>query len=61
MKKPEESCTAVPQPPVQAPADLLTTVQGAFDLAVTQGIPRAGHSYTGGALCAVVAQHSIHH
>ena len=65
MTKPEEAsqttCTALPQPPVQAPPDLLTTAQGAFDLAVAQGMPRAGHSHTGGALCAVVAEHSLHH
>ena len=68
MTKPEEAsqqtttCTAVPQPPVQAPPDLLTTAQGVFfDLAVAQGMPRAGHSHTGGALCAVVAEHSLHH
>ena len=58
MTKPEEAsqttCTAVPQPPVQAPPDLLTTAQAAFDLAVAQGMPRAGHPYTGGSLCTVV-------
>jgi len=62
VTKPEASCTALPQPPVQAPPDLLTTAQGVFDLAVAQGMPtRAGHSHTGGALCAVVAEHSLHH
>ena len=65
MKKPEEAsqttCTALPQPPVQAPPDLLTTAQGAFDLAVDQGMTRAGHLHTGGALCAVVAEQSLHH
>jgi len=66
VTKPEEAsqttCTALPQPPVQAPPDLLTTAQGAFDLAVGQGMPRAGgHPYTGGALCAVVAKHSLLH
>ena len=65
--KPEEAsqttCTAaVPQPPVQAPPDLLTTPQGPFDLAVAQDMPRAGHSHnTGGALCALVAEHRLHH
>ena len=64
--KPEEAlqttCTALPQPPVQAPPALLTTAEGPFDLAVAQGVPRAGHSHTGGgALCAVVAEHSLHH
>ena len=65
VTKPEEAsqttCTAVPQPPVKAPRDLLTTAQAAFDLAVAQGMPRAGHSHTGGALCAVVAEHRLHH
>ena len=65
VTKPEEasqtSCTAVAHSPVKALSDLLTTVQGAFSLAVIQGMPRAGHSHTGGALCAVVAEHSIHH
>ena len=55
MTKPEEAsqttCTALPQPPVQAPPDLLTTAQAAFGLAVAQGIPRTGHSHTWG-LCA---------
>ena len=61
VTKREASCTAGPQPPVQAPPDLLTTAQGAFDLAVAQGMPRAGHSHTGGALCAVVAERRLHH
>jgi len=65
VTKPEATqttCTAVPQPPVQAPVDLLTAAQEcAFDLAVAQGMPRAGHSHTGRALCAVVAEQSLHH
>jgi len=66
VTKPDEasqtSCTALPQPPVRAPPDLLTTVQqGAFDLAVAQGMPRTGHPHNGGALCAVVADYSLHH
>jgi len=67
VSKPEEAsqtttCTALPQPPVQAPPDLLlTTAQGAFDLAVAQGIPRTGHPHTGGALCPGAAEHSLHH
>ena len=65
MTKPEEAsqptCTALPQPPVQAPPDLLTTEQGPFDLAVAQGMPSAGHPHTGVAECAVVAEHSLHH
>ena len=62
MTTPEASCIAVPQPPVQAPPDLLTTAQGAFNLAVAEDMPRAaGHSHTGGALCAVVAEHRLRH
>ena len=61
MTKQEASCRAVPQPPVQAPPDPLTTAQGEFDLAVAQDIRRAGHSHTGGDLCAVVAEHRLHH
>ena len=61
MIKPETSCTAVPQPPVHDPPDLLTTAQSAFDLVVAQGMPRAGHTHTGRALCAVVAEHSLRH
>ena len=60
VTKPEATqttCTAaLRQPPVQAPPDLLTTAQGAFDLAVAKDMPRAGHSHTGRALCAVVAE-----
>ena len=47
---------AWPQPPVQAPPHLLHTTETAYDLAVPHGIPRAGHSHTGRALCAVVAE-----
>ena len=66
VTKPEEAsqttCAAVPQPLVQASLDLLATAQAAFDLAVAQGMPRAGHSHTGGALCAVVvAEHRLRH
>ena len=59
VKKPKASCTALPQPPVQAPPDLLTTEEDAFDLALAQGMPRAGHPHTAGALCAVVAEHRL--
>jgi len=65
VTKPEATqttCTAVPQPSVQAATDhLMTTAQGEFDLAVAQGMPRAGHLHTAGTLCAVVAEHSLHH
>ena len=46
---------------MQAAPDLTTNAQGAFDVAVGQGMPRAGHSATGGALCAVVAEHRLYH
>ena len=50
-------CTAaLPSPPVQAPPLLLHTAEATFDLAVPHGMPRAGHSHTGRALCAVVAE-----
>ena len=61
VTKPEAIFTAVPQPPVQAPTDLLTTAQGAFDLAVVQGKPRTGHPHAGRALCAVNTEQSLHH
>ena len=57
----EATCTAEHSPPVQSPPDLLTTAQDAFDLAVAQGMPRAAHSHTGGALCAVVAERRLLH
>ena len=47
---------ALPQPPAQAPSLLLHSAESAFDLAVPHGMPRAGHSHTGRALCAVVAE-----
>ena len=54
---PRISCTApLPQPPVQAPPHLLHAAEAAFDLAVPHCMPRAGHSHTGRALCAVVAE-----
>ena len=54
---PETTFTApLPQPPVQAPPPLPHTAVAAFDLAVPHGMPRAGHSHTGRALCAVVAE-----
>ena len=47
-------CQALPLNPVQAPPHLLSTADAAFDLAVLHDMPRAGHSHTGRALCAVV-------
>ena len=35
--------------------------KASFDLAVAKGMPRAGHPHIGGALCAVVAEYSLHH
>ena len=48
------TCPALRQHPVQAATHLLHAAEAAFDLAVAHGIPRAAHSHTGRALCAVV-------
>ena len=53
---PQSTCPAQLQHPVQAPPHLLHTAEAAFDLAVA----RAGHSFTGKALCAVVANLRFH-
>ena len=50
------TCPALPQPPVQAPTDLLHTSEVAFDLAVPHGMPRASYSHTGRAQCAMSAE-----
>ena len=47
---------ALPQPPVQVPPRLLHTAKVAPYLAVAHGMPTAGHSHTGKALCVVVAK-----
>ena len=47
---------ARPPHPVQAPPHLLHTSEAAFELAGAHGMTSAGHSHTGGALCAVVAE-----
>ena len=63
LAKPQPSqttCTGLPQHPVQAPPNLLSTAEAAFDLPVAHGMPRAGYTHTGRALCAVVAEHSLH-
>ena len=52
----QTTCPVLPQPPVQSPPYLLHTAEAAFDLAVPQGIPKAGHSHTLRALCAMVAK-----
>ena len=43
----QTTCPAQPQHPVQALPHMLQTTETAFDLAVTHGTSRAGHSYTG--------------
>ena len=55
LQPPRTTCPALPQPPV-APQHLLHTADAVFNLAVPHGMPRAGHSLTGRALCAVVAE-----
>ena len=61
QKKPQPPTTNyyLPSPaiaPTQASSLRLHTAELAFDLAVPLGMPRAGHSHTGRALCAVVAK-----
>ena len=56
---PQTTCPARQQHPVQAPPLLLHTTETAFDLAVSHGIPRAGHSHTGRAVCPVVAEQRL--
>ena len=53
---PQTTRTALAQPPVLDDSQLLHTAEAAFDLAVPHGMPGAGHSHTGRALCAVVAE-----
>ena len=53
---PQTTGPALPQPPVQGPPHLLLSAEPAFDLVVLYGMPRAGLSHTGRALCAVVTQ-----
>ena len=57
---PQTTCSALPQPPVQAPPHLLHTTEAHFDLVVANDMPRAGHSHTGRALCAVFAKQHLH-
>jgi len=58
LQAPQTTCPALLQPPVHAPPHLLHIVQQTeFDLAVVpHGMPGTGHSHTGRALCAVVAE-----
>jgi len=58
---PETYLPALPQYLVQAPPHLLHTEPAESELAMAYVIPRAGHSHTGRALCAVVAEQSLHH
>ncbi len=60
LSPPQTTCQALLQPPVQAPPHLLHTAEAASDLAVPDGMPRAGHSHTGRALYAVVAECCLH-
>jgi len=55
-QRPQTTCLPPLQFPAQAPPLLLHTAKTAFDLAVPRGMPRAGHSHTGMALCAVLAE-----
>ena len=57
---PQTTCPAWLQHPVQALPHLLGTPEAVFDLAVAHGMPRAGHSHTGRALCAVVAERRLY-
>ena len=45
---------ALLQHPVQATTNLMHGAEAVFELAVAHGMPRADHSHTGRALCAVV-------
>ena len=56
---PHTTCTALPQPPAQAPPRLLHPAEAALDLAVPHDMPRAGHSHIGRALCAAVAEYCL--
>ena len=54
---PQNTCgPALWQPPVPAQPHLLRPAKPAFDPTVPHGRPRAGHSHTGRALYAVVAE-----
>ena len=55
-QNPQTTCAAQTQHPVQALPQLLQTAEAALGLTVTHGMHRAGHSNTGRALCAVVAE-----
>ena len=54
--RPHSICPVRPQHPMQTSPNLLHTAETVFDLAVAHGMPRAGHSHTGRALCTMVAE-----
>ena len=58
---PRTTCTALPQPPVQAPLHLLHTAEAALDLAMPYGMPRTSHLHIGRALRTVVAERRLLH
>ena len=53
---PQTTCPSLLLPPVQALPHLAHSEKAAFNLAVLHDKPRDGHSRTGRALCAVVAE-----
>ena len=53
---PQTTCPALSQPSAQTLPHLLQTAEAAFNLAISRGMPGAGHSHTGRALCAVIAE-----
>ena len=59
-QRPQTTCPAWLQHPMQAPPHLLHTAEAAYDPAVAHGMPRAGHSHTGRALCGVVAKRYLY-
>ena len=56
----QATCPARPQAPVQAPPRLQHIAEATFEPAVPHDMPRAGHSHTARALCAVVAEQRLH-
>ena len=57
---PQTTCPALLQHPIiQAQPHPVHAAEAAFDLAVSHGIPRAGHSHTGRALCTLVAEQHL--
>ena len=58
---PQTTCPALRQHPASTQPHLLRTAESAFDLAVAQDIPRAGHTHIGRAVCAVVGEQRLLH